>query len=342
MTRLVREYLKKDEFIFFQSYWLYKFEKVLGKMKSILTENSVPFFGLYSDIYIVYILSNKIFGFDSNGRGFRIWSNKALFLLAKLLKCKEAAKIFPTKLQQLILEEKLSPAIQAEKLFGREEIYHAGLFCDYCFDLDFSFDSSLEKPAVFQNLTYQKHPLDRKIHLSLEEAAYILANISTASIAEQYGENLVAINSGKQLNDFISKTTDTKSYSTGIFQFSVYYFKYIQHRLTEQDITPNQLLNYSGLDILLPMVELPSAFDFLKQVMEHLLQPEEIPIPQLVLYYIFLERAYSNLKFMKDDQKITILLEYYLKNENYLKKLRSELLHPFPNSKEDLWKIESF
>ena len=311
-------------------------------MQNTLKEKSIPFFGYYSDIYIVYILSNKVFGFGTDGRGFRTWSNKALFLLGKLLKCKQAERIFPAKLQQLILEERFNSAIQTDKLFGREEIYHAGLFCDYCFDLDIAFDFNAEKPVIFQKLIYQKHALNRKILLSLEEAAFILANLCTASTVEEYGHNLVTITSEKQLNDFISQTTDEKSYSDNIYKFSVYYFKYIQHLLSEQSISPNQLLNYSGLDILLPLIELPQVFSFLEQVMKQLLQPEEIPVPQLVLYYIFLENAYSNLKFMKDDQKITILLEYYLKNEDYLKKLMNEIRHPFPNSRDELWKIESF
>ncbi len=185
------------------------------------------------------------------------------------------------------------------------------------------------KPAIFQEIAFQKHPLDRKVLLSLEEAALILANICTTSTAYQLGHKLVTINTEKQFNKQIFLPARTRIQSIvsqeimeenncfSSFKFSVYNFKYIQHLLQEQRISPKQVLNYCGLDVLLPLVELPQVFSFL-------------------------ERAYANLKSMKDDQKITILLEYYLKNERSLNLLRSRLEHPLPNLRTDSWEIQSF
>lgn len=69
---------------------------------------------------------------------------------------------------------------------------------------------------------------------------------------------------------------------------------------------------------------------------------KDIPKPQLIIYYAFFKLAYLNLKSMKDDQKIAILLEYYLRNEKLLEKLEKRLGHGFPDLPKYSWKIQSF
>lgn len=307
-----------------------------------LSEKSIPFFGVFNDSYVIYILSDKVLGFGNNPYQLNIWTSKAAYLLSKLMQCKQAEKIFPAKLQLFITGKIDNSEIKNEELFGREEIYNAGVFCDYCFNFDISLDFKLEKPVILQEITYQRHPIDRKLFLSLEEAVLILANICASYTAYQLGHKLVTINTEKQLTEQIFQPAEARIHSKSSFKFSVYYFKYIQHLLQEQRISPKQVLNYCGLDVLLPFVELPPVFSFLEQVMNDLLHPEGIPEPQLIIYYVFLERAYANIKSMKDDQKITILLEYYLKNERTLNLLRSRIERPLPNLSTDLWKIQSF
>ncbi|MHA1185301.1 MAG: hypothetical protein ACTSSK_00280 [Candidatus Heimdallarchaeota archaeon] len=203
-------------------------------------------------------------------------------------------------------------------------------------------------------MTYREIPLGRKVFLSLEEAALILANICTASTANYFGNKLLTINTEKQFNEqiflpakariqsSISQETQEENNNFNSFEFSVYYYKYIQWLLLERRINPKIILNYSGLSVMLSFVELPPVFSFLEEVMEDLLHPEEIPEKQLIIYYAFFKLVYLNLKSMKDVQKITILLEYYHKNERLLDLVRSRIMHPLPNTQKDNWKIQAF
>ncbi len=57
-----------------------------------LSEKSIPFFGVFNDSYVVYILSDKVFGFGNNPYGLNIWISKATYLLSKLMQCKQSEK----------------------------------------------------------------------------------------------------------------------------------------------------------------------------------------------------------------------------------------------------------
>ena len=74
-----------------------------------LSENSIPFFGYMDDPYGIFILNDRIFGFDLGFTSSR--QAKAAYLLWKLMQCKQAKKIFPAKLQQIIIGKNFNTVI---------------------------------------------------------------------------------------------------------------------------------------------------------------------------------------------------------------------------------------
>ncbi len=102
-----------------------------------LSESSIPFFVVFNESFVVYILSDKVLGFGNNPFIRNSWTCKAAYLLSKLMQCKQAKNIFPSRLLIFIIGKIDNTEIKNEELFGREEIYNAGVFCDHCFNFDY-------------------------------------------------------------------------------------------------------------------------------------------------------------------------------------------------------------
>jgi len=62
------------------------------------------------DPYGIFIINDRIFGFDSHG-SISSRPEKAAYLLWKLMQCKQAKKIFPAKLQQIIIGKNFNTVI---------------------------------------------------------------------------------------------------------------------------------------------------------------------------------------------------------------------------------------
>jgi len=312
-----------------------------------LSHDSIPFFGHINPPFIIYIIENKILGFDPLNLTSYDFA-KAFLLLTELMQSEQALAVFPSVFQQFFNGKNYSLDKKQFKLFGYVEHVGEYIGCYRCFDLDFVLDFTKDKPVIFQDMFFEEFPLKKEIELSLEEAAIILANISSIPYLLLFGPKLIPLNTkeeldkqfslpyeeGKKISFIVNKTP----FNMTCNKFVIYYFKYLQKLLLEKQITPKQLLNYNGLIPLALLMELPPVFSFLEEVMDTLLNPSAVPKQQLILYYAFFNCAYSNMRYMTDIQKATILLEYYQKNNQMLKREFEKLYVHLPISQE-YWEL---
>jgi len=312
-----------------------------------LSHDTIPFFVFSTHPFLIYIIDNKILGFDCVYRP-SYGHEKAFLLLTELMQSEQASALLPAVFQQLFKGKNYSLDKKEFKLFGYEEKQPYGIIdCVRCFDLDISIVPTQDKPVVFQDMSFEGFPLEKELALSFEEAAMILANISSIPYLSFFGSRLIPLKTKEQLDAQLSfphegwqpplianKTPFNMAYN----KFTIYYFKYLEKLLLEKQITPKQLLNYNGLLPLALLLEIPPVFTFLKEVMATLLDSSTVPLPQLILYYAFFDCAYDNMRFMTDIQKATLLLDYHQKNEELLKRLREKLYVLLPQ-REGYWEL---
>jgi len=307
----------------------------------------LPLFVNLSEPLAVYIIDNQIIGFDEYYTDHQ-HPGKAFNILHKLNIQEVTRKIIPAHLQQIL-----------ERSVGKRRIPHYSLAgeldggVEYCLFLTMRIDQEQEKPVHIDNFAIvheyaplehlDVNPLGIAITLTNEEAFILFSNLCVTSLMFYFSrqiptneytceiftkiiENQKAIVQEKRKQPAIIYS----QLNADIITYSHTYLQYLNQRINDSSITPQEILRLSGMKALSLLTFNPLVQSFYEDISEILENSySQLTAIEKIMYYSLLDIYYHNIRYKI--QKVYNLLDNSELSIKIMKELKKELPGPIGN-----------
>jgi len=307
----------------------------------------LPLFVNLSEPLAVYIIDNQIIGFDEYYTDHQ-HPGKAFNILHKLNAQEVTRKIIPTHLQQIL-----------EKSVGKRRIPHYSLAgeldggVEYCLFLTMRIDQEQEKPVHIDNfaIVHEYAPLEHldvnhlriAITLTSEEAFILFSNLCVTSLMFYFSRQIptneytyeifTKIIENQKVIVQEKKKQPTINYSqlnADIITYSHAYLQYLNERISNSSITPQEILRLSGMKALSLLTFNSRVQSFYEEISELLKKNyPQLTATAKIMYYSLLEIFYHNTRYKI--QKVYDLLDSNELSIKIMKELKKELPGPIGN-----------
>jgi len=306
----------------------------------------IPLLVNLSEPLAVYIIDNQIIGFDEYYTDHQ-HPGKAFNILHKLNTHEITKKIIPTHLQQIL-----------ESSVGKRRIPHYSLAgeldggVEYCLFLTMRIDQEQEKPVHIDNFAIvheyaplehlDVNPLGIAITLTSEEAFILFSNLCVTSLMYYFSRQ---IPTNEYTYEIFTKIIESQKaivqekkqpsiiYSqlkADIINYSLAYLQYLNQRINDSSITPQEILRLSGMKALSLLTFNPRIQSFYEVISEILKKNySQFTAIEKIMYYSLLEIFYHNTRYKI--QKVYDLLDNSELSIKIMKELKKELPGPIGN-----------
>ncbi len=296
---------------------------------------SLPLFLNFEELLDIYVIDNEVFGCI---RGDFRYShpNRAFELLHKLFSSPVARESSPSSLNKHFKMNPFPRLIQPRKcLLGSDDFEgYGGLF--FCLELQLSIQPDNFLPILLHDFVFEGLSLDYRIELSPSDAFMIFSNISVNRIVESFNSYTTNSEKKKYNRALIPQKYFTHSYYKSIALYCADYIDYLYNCLTENLLTPLDLLRNCGTNILVLFSSLEPVKSFIDQMLVQLQNPSLLSKNHKIIYYTLLRSLLSS-----DLLIFTKIKRFFANNSHIIEQLKTEIEKPFPHHR-DIYREDNY
>ncbi|NHJ49594.1 MAG: hypothetical protein FK733_17525 [Asgard group archaeon] len=278
-------------------------------------DDYIPLFILQNDPIMIYIIDNQLFGCQQYGFWGYYGLEKSYNVLLELYtKCKTELALPKTLITHFeTMEPKSIEAIFDFVIGGK------GYLDNYYLDFQLDYNVTTNQ-VILDQFVFNDHPLTYQVKTSPNEAFLILSNHLV-----NCRRNAIAFD--YETKEFKIVHVVDKSDIKQANQYVVDYFTHILSKIESGQINPFKLLQLNGAGLLEHISKIPAVQEFYVEMMHELIYYKKLSFNKKLLYYSMISLLNNHL-YIED---ASVVVDYFMREKEIKKKLKTFVLKPFPS-----------